>query len=610
MATETCPEDHQKDWREPVTDAERSIGRLVAEMTVAEKIGQMTQVSNESIAPAEVADYFIGSVLSGGNGNPTPNTPSAWVNMVSTLAEPATETRLGIPLLYGVDAVHGHSNVGGATIFPHNIGLGAARDEGLTERIGQATAAEMLATGIQWAFAPTVAVPQDIRWGRTYEGYGNDPALVSALGAALIRGLQSTDNGRRAVLACAKHFVGDGATLWGTVTPPDGVDWWDAWGDGWQIDQGDARISEEELRSLHLLPYIAAIEAGVMTVMASYNSWNGDKVHGHHGLLTGVLKQELGFGGFVVSDWMGIDQIDSSYETSVVTAINAGVDMVMVPENYRRFIEVMIGATSTGLIPMHRIDDAVSRILAAKSSVGLFGPQPEPPPLATIGSPEHRALAAEAVRRSAVLLKNDRALPIPSGIATIDVAGQAADNIGLQCGGWTVGWQGGSGPITAGNTLLDGLHASTVGNVEYDPTGRFSNRGRADLGIVCIAESPYAEGPGDCAAPGASNEDRAVFARMRKRCDKLILVIYSGRPLVIPDLIEQADAVVAAWLPGSEGAALAGLLAGVHPFTGRTSQPWPGSLADLGDAGATPLFATGDGLDLTAAHSADPLETR
>ena len=361
---------------------------------------------------------------------------------------------------------------------------------------------------------------------------------------------------------------------------------------------------------MHLVPYIAAIEAGVMTVMASYNSWNGDKVHGHHGLLTGVLKEELGFRGFVVSDWMGIDQIDSSYETSVVTAINAGVDMVMVPDNYRRFIEVMIGATSTGLIPMHRIDDAVRRILTAKSSIGLFGPQPELPPLATVGSPEHRALAAEAVRRSAVLLKNDRALPIPSGIATIDVAGQAADNIGLQCGGWTVGWQGGSGPITAGNTLLDGLHASTVGNVEYDPTGRFSNRDRGDVGIVCVAESPYAEGPGDCAAPVASDEDRAVFARMRDRSDKLVLVIYSGRPLIIPDLIEQADAAVAAWLPGSEGASLAGLLAGVYPFEARTSQPWPGSLADLGKTDATPLFATGHGLDLTKTRPASPLESR
>lgn len=593
-----------------MTDAERSIERLIAEMTVAEKIGQMTQVSNESIAPAEVADHFIGSVLSGGNGNPTPNTPSAWVDMVGGFVDAASETRLGVPLLYGVDAVHGHSNVGGATIFPHNIGLGAAGDEDLVERIGQATATEMLATGIQWAFAPTVAVPKDIRWGRTYEGYGDDPALVSALGAALIRGLQSSDNGRRVVLACAKHFVGDGATLWGTVAPPDGVDWWDAWGDGWQIDQGDARISEEELRSVHLLPYVAAVKAGVMSVMASYNSWNGDKLHAHRGLLTGVLKEELGFRGFVVSDWMGIDQIDSSYETSVVTAINAGVDMVMVPDNYRRFIDVMIGAASTGLIPMHRIDDAVRRILAAKSSVGLFGPQPEPPPLATVGSPEHRALAAEAVRRSTVLLKNDRALPIPSGIATIDVAGQAADDIGLQCGGWTVGWQGGRGPITAGSTLLDGLRASTVRNVEYHPTGRFSDRDRADLGIVCIAESPYAEGPGDCATPVASDEDRAVFARMRDRNDKLILVIYSGRPLVIPDLIEQADAVVAAWLPGSEGASLAGLLAGIHPFEGRTSQPWPGSLANLGKADATPLFTTGHGLTLTAANPAGPLESR
>jgi beta-glucosidase len=574
-----------------------SIDQLVADMTVAEKIGQMTQVSNDSISPAEVGDFAIGSVLSGGNGNPTPNTPSMWADMVGSFADGATETRLGIPLLYGVDAVHGHSNVGGATVFPHNVGLGAAGDEDLVRRIGRATATEMLATGVRWTFAPTVAVPQDIRWGRTYEGYGRDPALVARLGAALVEGLQGPSRTDFKVLACAKHFVGDGATSWGTVRRNEAPRWWDGWGENWKIDQGDAQISEAELRSVHLPPYAAAIDTGVMTVMASYNSWNGVKLHGHRGLLTDVLKGELGFKGFVVSDWMGVDQIASSYENAVVASINSGVDMVMVPIDYRRFIEVMVRATAAGLIPMQRIDDAVRRILTAKSTLAPTEPGLETPPLSVVGSQEHRDLAAEAVRRTAVLLKNDGALPLPPGTRSIEVAGKAADDIGLQCGGWTVGWQGGSGRTTPGTTLLEGLGAANTWNVEWDPVGRFSGRDGSKVGIVCIAEPPYAEGPGDSAEPTASEEDRAVFARMRDRTDVLILVIYSGRPLVIPDLIARADAVVAAWLPGTEGAALGDLLAGLRPFEAKTTQPWPLSFATLGDPDAAPLYPAGHRLE-------------
>ncbi len=336
---------------EEVTDPTIQIDTILAEMTVAEKIGQMTQASNDAITPDEVSEFGIGSILSGGNGNPTPNTPSMWVDMVSAFTEAASNTRLGIPLLYGIDAVHGHGNVHGATIFPHNIGLGAAGDPELVERIGVATRTEMLATGIHWAFAPTVAVPHDIRWGRTYEGFGRDPELVSALGAGLVRGLQGSEPDRLEALACAKHFIGDGATTWGTAPRFDWVDWWDGWGDVWQIDQGDARISEDELRTIHLAPYRAAIDAGVATVMASYNSWNGDKLHGHRRLLTDVLKGELGFDGFVISDWMGVDQLDPSYERSVVTAINAGVDMVMVPEEFRRFIETMTESSGIRIDP-------------------------------------------------------------------------------------------------------------------------------------------------------------------------------------------------------------------------------------------------------------------
>lgn len=566
--------------------------QTVADMTVTEKIGQMTQVSNESISPAAVADRYIGSVLSGGNGNPTPNTPQMWADMVGEFVDAAADTRLGLPLLYGVDAVHGHSSVRGATVFPHNIGLGSAGDAALVERIGRATRAELLATGIRWTFAPTVAVPQDIRWGRTYEGFGRDPEVASELGAALVRGLQDPADGLPIVLGCAKHFVGDGATSWGTAPRLDFIDWWDAWGESWLIDQGDARITAEELTSTHLPPYVAAIEAGVKTVMASYSSWNGEKLHASRALLTDLLKGELGFDGFVVSDWMGVDQIDPSYSTSVITAINAGIDMVMVPDDYHRFIGVMEEATSSGHIPMQRIDDAVRRILRAKQIAGLFDEAIGMPSLDVIGSREHRELASEAVRRSAVLLKNDGALPL--AFASIGVAGAAADDIGLQCGGWTVGWQGGPGSTTPGTTLMDGLRSLGLPNLAFEPSGHFTER--VDVGIICIAEPPYAEGPGDSACPTATEADRAAFARTRAIADQLVLVIYSGRPLVIGDLIEQSNSVVAAWLPGTEAGALAELLMGHRPFEGRTTQPWPRTRVALDDPGATPLFPAGHGL--------------
>lgn len=572
--------------------------RVLSEMTISEKIGQMTQVSNESITPDEVAAHTIGSVLSGGDGNPRPNTPSAWVDMVGAFTEAAGGSRLGIPLLYGVDAVHGLSNVGGATVFPHNIGLGAAADPRLVERLGRATATEMQATGVRWTFAPTVAVPRDIRWGRTYEGYGGDPELVASLGAAAVHGIQGRDPTTVDVLACAKHFIGDGATSWGTAARIGWAHWWDDWGDTWQIDQGDARIPEDELRGVHLPPYRAAIEAGVLSVMASYSSWNGAKLHSHRRLLTDVLKGELGFGGFVVSDWMGVDQVAARYEDAVVAAVNAGIDMVMVPNDFHRFIEVMTQEVASGRIPLERVDDAVRRILTAKAAARLFEPELAAPPITVVGSAAHRAVAGEAVRRGAVLLKNDRALPLSPTARPIDVAGTAADDVGLQCGGWTVGWQGGAGPVTAGTTLLDGLRDATGGEVAFDPSGRFPDRRRGDLGIVCVAEQPYAEGPGDRALPTVSDEERAVFARMRNRTETLVLVVYSGRPLVIPDLIQQADAVVAAWLPGSEGAALGELLAGRHRFEGRTPQPWPRSIGGPEDPVTPPLYPIGHGLDL------------
>jgi beta-glucosidase len=570
-------------------------------MTVSEKIGQMTQVSNDSITPTEVADHAIGSVLSGGNGNPSPNTPQVWMDMVGAFAEAAATSRCAIPLIYGVDAVHGHSNVRGATVYPHNIGLGAVGDADLVRRIGKATATEMLATGVRWAFSPCVAVPQDIRWGRTYEGFGRDPGLVSSLGAALVEGLQHHEDGVAAVLACPKHFVGDGGTTWDSVGNPPWTSWWDPWGDEWRIDQGDLRASEQELRAVHLPPYEAAVAAGALTAMASYSSWNGVKVHGHHRSLTGLLKSELGFPGFVVSDWMGIDQLDADYRRSVVAAINAGIDMVMVPIDYRRFIAVMEDAVADGDIPRARIDDAVRRILVAKAGLGLDRGDPgEVPALSVVGAREHRKLAAGAARRSAVLLENRRGLPVPPETDSIEIAGRAADDVGLQCGGWTVGWQGGIGAITPGTTLVEAFRQTFDGDVVYEARGHLPGGTSGGIGVVCVAEPPYAEGPGDRAVPTVSDDDRTVFARMRERCDTLILVIYSGRPVLVSDLMDQADAVVAAWLPGTEATELPGLLFGNYQFEGVLPQPWPDAAVDLGDPDTVPRHPIGHGLRLAA----------
>ena len=559
-----------------------NIDRTLSEMSLQEKIGQMTQVSNECISHDQVVEYAIGSVLSGGDGNPQPNTAESWATMVGDFVAASTETRLKIPLVYGVDAVHGHSNVGGATIFPHNIGLGAVGDPDLVERIGEATAAEMMATGVLWAFAPTVAVPQDIRWGRTYEGFSSDHRVVSDLSAALIEGLHGDhDGGTIDVMACAKHYVADGAAAWGSTKKAEWVDWWDGWGETWRIDQGDARISEEELRRVHLAPYRAAVDAGVSSVMASYSSWHGDKMHGHRRLLTDVLKGELGFGGFVISDWMGIDQLAPDYTDCVVLAVNSGVDMVMVPEDFLRFIDAVEQAVVEGRIPIARIDDAVRRILTAKAAVNDLGLEGQRPSLSEVGSAAHRSLAAEAVRRSAVLLKDDGVLPVVRGQHEVYVAGQAANDIGLQCGGWTVGWQGGTGPTTQGSTLLDGLRSVFGESVTYSPNGDFGSAKQVGLAVVAVAEPPYAEGPGDCGEPRPRDEDLAAFHKARHRAERVILVVYSGRPLVIPELIEQSDAVVAAWLPGTEASVVAELIAGKWPFEGQSPHLWPDSKSDL-----------------------------
>lgn len=570
--------------RNPDLGPSRAFAReLIAKMTLAEKAGQMTQIEKNSITPDDVAEFAIGSVLSGGGGNPDPNTPETWAQMVHEYVDAGTRSRLGVPVLYGTDAVHGHSNVVGATIFPHNIGLGATADAELVERVYRAGSLEVAATGARWNFAPTVAVSLDPRWGRTYESFGDDTELVTELGAAAVRGLQGShlsDSG--SVLACAKHFVGDGGTTWGSVTQTPWNDWWDGWGDQWQIDQGDLRVDEAELRAIHLPPYEQCLATGALSVMASYSSWNGDRLHSHHYLLSELLKGELGFEGFVVSDWFGLDQLDPDSYVATVRGINAGVDMAMVPFDYRGFIGDVVTAVDAGDIDVERVDDAVVRILTVKHALGLFAQNQQPAPaIDMIGHDDHRQLARDAAAASAVrLIDTNDVLPICEG--TVLVAGAAADDVGLQCGGWTIEWLGSPGPITPGSTILEGLRERPSQlDVHYDANADFSTSTIAPVGIVVIAEPPYAEGGGDRELLQIATSDLALVERMRPQVEQLVVVLLSGRPLVLGSVAELADAIVAGWLPGSEGAGIADVLTGAKPFRGRLPRRWPASDAQV-----------------------------
>ena len=596
------------------TSVDDRVEALLAQMTLAEKIGQMTQVEKNSITPKDVTRYFIGSVLSGGGGSPPRNTPEDWLAMVSGFQEAALSTRLGIPLLYGVDAVHGTAAVVDATVFPQNVGLGAADDPDLMRRIGAATAAEMAATGIRWNFGPVVAVPQDIRWGRTYEGYGENTELVSRLAVPYIEGLQEDASGQRfgspaTVLATAKHFLADGGTAFGSSTTEIIKPY--------LLDQGDAQIDEATLRRVHLPPYQAAVDTGVGSVMASFSSWNGVKMHGNRDLLTGVLRDELGFEGFLVSDWQGIDQLPGDYYSDVVTAINAGIDMVMVPYGYKLFIDTLTQAVETGDVSQARIDEAVRRILRVKAELGLFDHDPLEPgaPIETVGSLDHRELAREAVRKSVVLLKNEReTLPLVHATPLIYVGGEGADDIGIQIGGWSTEWQGAAGDITAGTTILGGIKEVSAPDalVLYDAAGRFDSYTNAtggqliaDVGVAVVAERPYAEGVGDSADLALPAADLAMVQRLRDSSNRLVLVVLAGRPVDITDLLPLADAVVVAWLPGTEGQGVADVLFGRYPFTGKLPYTWPRSADQLpfdfsalpADGPDAPLFPAGFGLE-------------
>ena len=574
------------------------VSNLVSSMTIEEKIGQMTQVDYRYLADkSEIKKYFLGSILSGGGSTPPTNHPSSWVDLYNSFQEEALKTRLKIPLIYGIDAVHGHNNVLGATMFPHNIGLGCANDKELIKDIAAATAAEVKATGLDWTFAPCVAVAQDERWGRTYESFSEDSEIVTELGVAATIGYQGRNLNKNSLLACAKHFVGDGNTVFGT-----GTNWY-------KIDRGDVVIDEEELRSKYLKPFKESIKMGVGSIMVSYNSWKGKKLHGHKYLINDILKKELRFEGIVVSDWAGINELDKNYKTCIIQSINAGVDMNMVPgslnpddNSYDDFIRLAIESVKEGSIPMKRIDDAVSRILKIKKKIGLFDkPIKAPKNTNVVGSKKHRNLARKSVRKSLVLLKNKGdILPLDKNTSKITLVGEHADNIGYQSGGWTIHWQGGSGDITPGTTILDAFKSavSDSSSIYYSKNG--NDLSSSDVIVVVIGEKPYSEGVGDRDSLQLSDEDIKLLKKVKISNLPHVVVLISGRPMIINQALENSNAFIAAWLPGTEGKGISDVIFGDYDFTGKLSMTWPKSMKQIpinyGDNEYDPLFEFGFGL--------------
>jgi beta-glucosidase len=584
---------------DPSRPVDDRVAALLSQMTLDEKIGQMTQIEKNAIDATNAAAFNLGSILSGGGGFPSPNTPQAWYDMVNAYQQAALGARLGIPIIYGVDAVHGHNNVEGASIFPQNVGMGATNDPALVRQACAATALEMNATGVRWDFGPVVAVPQDVRWGRTFEGYGEDTDLVSRLGAACIEGLQGSGlSADDTAAATAKHFIGDGGTAFGssTASGPTGP---------YLLDQGVDQMDEATLLRLFLPPYRAAVDSGVRIVMVSYSSTTAGKVHGDHHLVTDILKGQLAFTGFVVSDWGGVDQVvPGDYPASLAQGINAGIDMVMVPTDYVRFITTLKSQVQAGTIRQDRIDDAVTRILRVKFEMGLFEkPMPAAGRVAEVGKDADRAIARTAVARSAVLLRTTpNVLPIAASGKKVLLAGEGADDIGIQSGGWTITWQGAAGQITSGTTIQGALKARLGDNLTFDRSAAFPAGTKADIGIVVVAERPYAEGVGDSSTLALPSEDLALLAKVRPLVNDLIAVVLSGRPMILGDAAS-ADAVVEAWLPGTEAAGLADVLLGDEPFVGTTPYTWPKTAADAARAGRSAcdgaVYPVGYGLDAT-----------
>ena len=557
----------------------KKVSELIDSMTLDEKVGQMTQIDQRFLDTiTDLSTYSIGSLLSGGGSHPKVNEPQAWLDMYNKYQEETLKNRLGIPLIYGIDAVHGHNNVYGATIFPQNIGLGATNNPELVYKISEATSLEVAATGIDWTFSPCLSSPEDYRWGRTYEGFSSDPVLVEKLGKAAVEGYQNalTNSGKK-IIACAKHFIGDGNTEFGT-------------GMNGLVDRGNTVLTTDELKEKLLPKYQAAIDANVQTIMASYNSWNGVKCHGSKELLTDILKVDMGFEGFVISDWQGIDEIPGNYKSDIITSINAGVDMVMVSgqgQPYKKFMRLLKENVEEGSISMERIDDAVSRILKVKLRNGLFtNPIVQNDNLQVIGSDDHRNIARQAVRESVVVLKNENLIPISKESKSIVVAGRGADNLGMQCGGWTINWQGGQGDITIGTTILDGIKASvsTETKVIHSKDGTDLGNVSGDLAIVVIGEDPYTEFFGDKDNLDLLEEDIQTINNLKEKGYKVLVLLISGRPMNIADHLDNWDGFAAIWLPGTEGNGVSDILFGDFQSTGKLSYPWPINAEDGANA--------------------------
>jgi beta-glucosidase len=646
---------------------ESFIKNILDKMTLEEKVGQMTQVDKRMLdSDEDIATYFLGSILSGGGAVPKDNTPKGWVKMVNDYQDQALSTRLKIPLIYGIDAVHGHNNVVGATTFPQNIGLGCTNDPDLIKQINYATAVEVAATGLHWTFAPCITIPKDDRWGRQYEGFSESSELVTNLTASAIKGYEEAlpTLGGKKIAACAKHFIGDGGTTWDSGTLQEGMH-------KYRLDRGDTKITEKELREVHLPPYLEAIKAGVKTIMISFNSWNGIKCHGNKFLVNDLLKEELGFEGLVVSDWAGIDEIPGDYKSDIIASINAGIDLVMVPgslygqNHYKKFIKLLKESVIEGQITMSRIDDAVTRILRVKYELDLFNdPYGNPEYSKYVGDPKHREIARTAVKKSLVLLKNNSNLLPLNKDQKVYLVGSGANNLGMQNGGWTVEWQGrftpdfkildenndnsiqqsemvkfykevynlkyddgstigffskldtdkngkisktefqfyeASSPFQPDGTSIYSAIKSLVTDeslLTYDP--RANNLNGDGVIVAVIGEYPYAEGYGDDEELSISPFDLAVLNKCYASNKKLIVIMLSGRPLIINKHINNWDSFLAAWLPGMAGEGITDVLYGNYNPTGKLSFSWPKNITqipiDIMDNNYDPLFEFGFGL--------------
>ncbi|XP_054799734.1 uncharacterized protein LOC129304116 [Prosopis cineraria] len=600
-------------YKNPSESIEARVKDLLSRMTLKEKIGQMTQIERRVANPSVIRDMSIGSILSAGGSGPFENALSSdWADMVDEFQKSALESRLGIPIIYGIDAVHGNNSIYGATIYPHNVGLGATRDADLAQRIGAATALEVRASGIHYSFAPCVAVCKDPRWGRCYETFGEDTEIVRKM-TSIVSGLQGQPPkghqygypfvaGRNKVIACAKHFVGDGGTEKGK-------------------DKGNTVLSYNEMERIHMTPYLDCISQGVSTIMISYSSWNGRKLHSDHFLITEILKEKLGFKGFVISDWEGLEWLRSDYPNCIpsvsdyrkciLLAVNAGIDMVMAPYRFQLFMEELSSLVESGEVPIARIDDAVERILRVKFAAGLFeSPLSDRSLLDIVGCKQHRDLAREAVQKSLVLLKNGKHgskpfLPLNRKAKRILVAGTHADDLGYQCGGWTKDWQGSSGRITIGTTLLEAIKEA-VGDeteivYEQNPSKDTLERDDISFAIVAVGEEPYVEFFGDNSELVIPLNGPDIISSVTDKFPTLVILI-SGRPLVLePWLLEKIDALVAAWLPGTEAQGITDVIFGDADFKGQLPLTWFRRVEDLDQPNFgvnmhDPLFPLGFGL--------------